>query len=93
MSASPILVIFSYVQFVEVHQFSLAAFQCPNMLLDVRTSCPDIEFANINLTIGVEIMYANPVQALITLFTPVVSSSVSPILLYAALSRNVSHNL
>ena len=83
MSVSPILVIFLYVELIEVLQFSLAAVHVPNMLLEVRTSCPYVEFPiPISVTIGGDIMYANPCQALITLFTPVVTSSVSPILLY-----------
>ena len=81
--ASPTVVIFSKVELVEVYQASRAAVQVPNMLLEVRTSCPDVEFPiPISLNMGGDIMYANPCQALITLFTPVVTSSVSPILLY-----------
>ena len=50
------------------------------MLLEDKTSCPDVDIPPpIILTTGGDRMYANPCQALITLFTAVVTSLVSSI--------------
>ena len=49
------------------------------MLLEDKTSCPDVEIPPpITLDNGGDTMYANPCQALITLFNVVLTPSLSP---------------